>query len=129
MRKNYYHQHQELLEKIIIRLQKEFGSKIKIYSRVTGMFYTKSGAPVKISNKGQADLYGWILIDNLPVHLEIEVKSGKTGIRKGSHQEKWMDKCRKDNVIFIIGQDPELVVKDIYSNIERIKNEVDARIL
>ena len=103
---NYYKQHQELLERVLLALQKKFPNG-RFFTRQVGLFYTKNGSPVYVGVKGQADIWGYAegLI------WEIEIKTGKAVQSK--NQKKWEEICKKMNVIYkVIRHEKE--VKDLF---------------
>jgi hypothetical protein len=86
-----YHEHQELLRRVKLNVQKEF-PEIRIFDRHVGLFYTKFETPIKIGLKGQCDLYGFYKY----VHFEMELKTGNAVLSK--EQKAWRDLCLKQSV-------------------------------
>lgn len=79
---SFYNDHQKLLHKVMKELQKRY-PEARVFARHVGMFYTRLGTPIKINNKGMADLWG--LYNG--VHFEIEIKTGRA--KQSKDQKKW----------------------------------------
>ncbi len=90
---NYYQIHQELLDQVMIELQKKYPNG-RFFSRAVGLFYTKNGSPVKVGYPGQADIWG---IDQSR-HFEIEIKTGQA--RQSKSQKKWQKICDELGIIY-----------------------------
>jgi hypothetical protein len=82
MKKNYYKDHQILLKQCLKALQKKYPLG-RFFERHVGMFYRRNGIPIKINQKGMADVWG--VVDG--VHIEIEFKTGKA--RQTKEQKSW----------------------------------------
>lgn len=87
MKKNYYAEHQKVLQLFKLEMQKHLKNKIRFFDRHVGLFYTKNGAPIKINQPGMADLYATLNTQYGLIHLEFEIKSGQA--RQSKDQKKW----------------------------------------
>lgn len=119
--KSFYAQHQDLLKLCIMAGQKRFPN-LRLFPAQVGSFYVKRmvdkthykfEGPYKIGTNGQADLNGWITINESAFRIEVEVKSGKTLIKKNSDQDKWRNICLKMGVIHIVATSPEQFVNNL----------------
>lgn len=119
--KSFYAQHQDLLKLCIMAGQKRFPN-LRLFPAQVGSFYVKRQVdkthykfegPYKIGTNGQADLNGWITINGNAYRVEVEIKSGKSGIKKNSDQDRWRNICIKMGVIHIVGISPEQFVNNL----------------
>ena len=115
--KSYYAIHQDLLKEIVLEGQREFSS-LRLFPATNGMFYTKRGTPIMIGTKGMPDLFGFIWM----FAIFVEVKSGKTGIKKGSAQDKFRNLCNKYNVIHIEATSPKQFVETLRGILNDFRN-------
>ncbi|RLA65456.1 MAG: hypothetical protein DRQ88_09250 [Epsilonproteobacteria bacterium] len=74
-----YRQHQILVRELCISIQKEYPLAL-IFQPSVGLFFTKSGRPIKIGKNGQSDIY--LLHPHsamkLLFYVAIEVKTGNS---------------------------------------------------
>lgn len=131
--KSHYAQHQDLLKLAIMEGQKVF-KNLRLFPAQVGNFYVKRfvdkdhykfEGPYKVGTKGQADLNGWITVslkelnqifsedEEIAVRVEVEVKSGKTQIKKKSEQGNWQRICLKMGVIHIVATSPQSIVDNL----------------
>lgn len=94
MMKNYYQQHQNLLKRFRLAIQKEFPD-CRGFERHVGLFYTIKGTPVKINKPGMSDLWYLFPINNICMYMEFEVKSGDA--IKTKEQKQWASFLNKMN--------------------------------
>jgi len=120
IKKSYYAIHQDLLSNIIIAAQKRFPG-IRLFERVAGVFYTKDGRVITVGGKGRCDLYGVIDINGYPVHFEIEVKSGESGIKKGSDQHRWQLFCESMNIPHVVARSVAQCLNDLEIKLNSLK--------
>ena len=82
--------------------------EVKIFRRNVGAHKTEDGRFIRFAEKGQSDLYGWILEHRCPfcnrvqwgTHFEIEVKSEKGKATKA--QLEWLAMVAQNNGIAIL---------------------------
>ena len=121
---NKYQQHQNLLLKIIVGVQKAFPTA-RLYQAHVGLFYNRRGTPVKIGHNGQADLNGFVSINGVAVRLEIEVKSGKSKIKKCSDQDRFRSICQKFGVIHIEANSVEQCVEELSQHVKNLTSKIE----
>ena len=110
MNQSYYGIHQDLM-KMVIMTGQEMCPELRLFPAVNGLFYTKNGDPVKVGTNGLPDLFGFIG----KYALFVEIKSGKSRIKKKSDQGKFRDMCKKLDVFHIEA-----------TSIDQFKGELDA---
>ena len=116
MKKSYYAIHQDLLKEIIFECQRTF-KNLRLFPATNGLFYTKQGTPVKIGTNGMPDLFGFLG----PYAVFVEVKSGKTLIKKGSDQDKFRKLCETFNVIHVVATSPKQCVEELHLHLLNLK--------
>jgi len=124
MEKSYYAQHQDLLKLIILEGQRVFPT-LRLFSATNGLFFTKRGTPIKVGTPGQADLNGFVtILGFIPIHLEVEVKSQKIGIKKKSDQDHFRNMCNSLGVIHIVATSPEQFVSELQEKLNLILKKI-----
>lgn len=98
--------HQRLAKQLKFEIQKEF-QRGRIFERHVGVFYTRSGHPVRINSPGMSDL--WALIDG--VHFEIEVKTGSGVLSKP--QKAWKNACSIMGAVFVEAREINQTIEEI----------------
>jgi hypothetical protein len=117
--------HKKLAVKIRLEAQRRFGRDIRLFERSTGLLMSpKSGAMVKPFQDGQADLYGWLRVDGIARHVEIEIKVGKDKLRP--EQLAWKNTCEDSGVTYFLIHVPATeniddAVKRTMDAIERVR--------
>ena len=115
---SYYADHQKTLQLFKLKIQKELKNKIRIFDRHVGLFYTKSGAPIKINTPGMADLYAILKTNSGLIHLEFEIKTGNA--RQSKFQKKWEKTITElDGLYFVI--------KNIDKDLQKVLNTLRKR--
>lgn len=121
---NYSQRHQQLLKQCILVAQKAYPT-LRLFPVHVGNFYVKRGdkfiGPYKLGTKGQADLNGVIKIKNLGVRIEIEIKTGKTGVKKNSDQGAWRDFCKTSGIIYIEARSARQLLTELKKQIDNAK--------
>ena len=82
--------------------------EVKMFRRNVGAYKTEDGRFIRFAEKGQADLYGWIVEHRCPfcnkvqwgTHFEIEVKSEKG--KPTPAQREWLMMVARNNGIAIL---------------------------
>ena len=95
MKKSNYHAHQILQKTFMLDFQRKFPDA-RIFPRVTGVFYTRNGIPVKINRPGMSDAYFYW--NGLAGEIEFKTGTGKLSEK----QENWRDLCHKIGILFIL---------------------------
>ena len=114
------YKHENLVNAIMLDLQKIFRNKIKIYKRHVGKFKTESGRSIYISRKGQSDIWGIVNICGVGVHFEIEVKVGRDQLT--DEQLNWSDMVFKMGGIFVEARDDsESSVQEFVESVNNIR--------
>lgn len=123
----YYAQHENLKKQILFSSQNVFPG-LRLFDAPVGLFYTRLNKPIKVGIKGQADLRGWITIFDVAIAVEVEIKSGKSRIRKGP-QRDWQNFCLSFGVIHIQATSPEQFNEELKTRINEIKEKLRNGIL
>ena len=100
--------HRDFCNKIMLWLQKTYKDKILIRKKVVGVVYFKPSrkftGPYKVGNKGESDIYGYLLCEedwSCPFFIE-----AKTGRGRLTPAQKIMQKRAKELVIpFFVARD------------------------
>lgn len=92
--------HKQLARALILAAQLRFGNDIRLFERHAGLLFTREGKPISPFRKGQADLYGWLKIDGMARHVEIELKIGRDKLR--AEQEDWKRTCEEGGVTYLL---------------------------
>jgi len=100
------YEHESLISDILIWSSSQ--KHIFLYKRLVGLFRVR-GTKLRVGVKGQCDLYGWIKLDQSPIHLEIEVKTGKAVLNPD--QKAWKKFCESQKVCYVIARSLEDVKK------------------
>ena len=124
--------HKNLLNKIMLELQKQHLKELVIAPRSVGYGYFKRGnryfGPYKIGNKGDSDIYGSYMITingiKLAISFGIEVKSGKAVL--SSEQKNRIKYSELRGVKSFIGRDDLKVLKEFKEWTEQL-NEIDRK--
>ena len=97
--------------------QKEF-PKLRLWRREPGLYIQyHSKQKMYLGQPGEADLYGFVPVSGVAIYLEIEIKTGKSTLKKKQRERKKMvEAC---GGIFIEGRE------DIKQTIEKLKKECD----
>ena len=90
--------------------------KGRLFKRNVGLFRLADGRVIRIGEKGQSDLTGWITFKDVPIHTEIEVKVGRDKL--SADQIAWQKVCASDRVIHAVFQD---------GDIEKLKLDIEAQ--
>ena len=125
-----------LLKKVIMAIQAAH-SNVRLFPAQVGSFYVKRKidkyhydyeGPYKIGTVGQADLNGVVLINGVGVRLEVEIKSGKVGIKKNSDQDQWRVFCQNFGIIHIEAKTPSQAVDELGKKIEYFKTQMEKEV-
>ena len=75
---------------------------------------------IKFGVRGQADLWGWIVVNDRPIHLEIEVKVKRDELKPD--QEHWKNLCIENRIIYAVCRDGDFrqLCKEINRQIRRL---------
>lgn len=109
---NNYLAHQNLIKKFKIDAQKEI-SGIRIFDNVVGLFYRKTGQPIKIGIKGMSDCYALIPTKFGLIYIALEFKTGSAVQSK--EQKIWESFIKKNNGIYMV------IREDYADEIEKLK--------
>ena len=116
MNSNKYNAHQVLLKRFKLELQNTIPN-IRIFDRHVGMFFTKRGTPLKINTKGMADLWALVPSNLGLIHIEMEVKSGKS--KQSPNQITWEKFIQSMGGLYVIVND------DYFIAINKILNYLE----
>lgn len=124
---NRYRAHQILVKEFKLKAQKRFGNKIRFKDRHVGKFlplvFIKKlmrgevelkdwgKYVVAINSKGMADLYGFISLHNILIHLEAEVKTGKAVQTK--EQKDWQKLIESMGGCYLLVRDSEEAIQQL----------------
>ena len=109
---DYTTQHNKLRDLIMLALQAKFPQRIRLWKRDVGLVQLKSGGKARFNQPGQADIWGVCLVLGRPIHIEIEVKSGKD-ISLSKHQKNWKEFCDKFSIPHLVATSEEQAIKFI----------------
>lgn len=117
-------EHKRLAIKLRMAAQRRFGNDIRLFERSAGLLTAANGHQVKPFQDGQADLYGWLRVDGIARHVEIELKIGKDKLRPA--QEAWKDTCEEGGVTYFlihvpVGGSIDRAVEDALEAIDRVR--------
>lgn len=115
-KKQSYHQHQELLQKCALLIQARWPSA-RFFSRHVGLFYTRTGHPVKIGIPGQADAYIYMPTKYGLTSIEIEFKTG-TG-KQSPAQKNWESIIKGMGGIYIVARNEQDLIYEIESELTK----------
>jgi len=104
-----YSEHQKLVKEILVRIPSKF-KNIRLWERQTGVARSMDGKRViRYGLKGASDIEG--IIGPHGTHIEIEVKTGNSQLRK--EQINFSNMIRKHGGIFIEARYLDDVIKGI----------------
>lgn len=83
--------HKQLAQAILVAAQREFKRDVRLFERHAGLMQLLGGGMVKPFHDGQADLYGWMTVHGVALHVEIELKVGRDELR--DDQRAWRVVC------------------------------------
>ena len=118
---NRYKAHQKRIAKMKLDLCRAFPRSIRIFDRPVGLFQ-RSGRYIKVGVAGMCD--NWAVLtcttgeNTIPVHLEIETKTGNAVL--SGKQKEWAEWCRTVGVWHFIQRDDTNLQKKV---LERMKKE------
>lgn len=124
---NRYRAHQNLVKEFKLKAQKKFGSKIRIKDRHVGKFlplvFIKKlikgevrladwgKSVVAINSKGMADLYGFISLHNILIHIEMEIKTGQAVQTK--EQKDWQKLIESMGGCYLLVRDADKAIQEL----------------
>jgi len=109
-----YREHQNILKKFKVEACKVF-PRMRFFDRHVGLFFTVNNVPVKINQKGMADMYAIYPTKNGLMHIEIEVKSGNA--RQSKTQKSWQNFIESQKGIYILVREVNNGIKELEKKI------------
>ena len=106
-----------------IILMTYFPYSMRIFDRHVGLFQTIRGTPIKINKKGMCDNWGILTCFvphsdiPVPIHLEIETKTGKGTL--GGAQKDWRKFCLTMGVWHFVYRSNKMIVDEIKDRAEK----------
>jgi len=126
-RVNRYKAHQNLVKETKFALQRKYTGKIRTFDRHVGKFlplvFIKkvlsrqesisnwSKYIVAINKKGMADVYGYISLHNILIHLEFEMKTGRAVQTK--EQKDWQKHIESMGGFYCLVRDADKAIEEL----------------
>jgi hypothetical protein len=113
-----YFEHQELIKKTKILACQVWPQNIRLFDRHVGLFYKKrinkgilNYSPIQINRKGMADVWGVFTHKGIPIHLELEFKTGNATLN--ADQLIWKQFCHDMNWLWFEVRNEQFFIKEL----------------
>ena len=121
--------HKELSKRIRLRAQERLGNKVRLFERHQAKLQAPNGAWIHVHPDGAADIYGWVRVGRVAIHVEMELRVDRD--KTSAAQDAWAEMCRVTGVNYLLahahGGDLDATADEVVRWLEEVCNGHDAR--